>query len=75
MAVGWVVLDQFWAMVERPFLEFLTLGVVPGTNLTVSYEQVLLVSLSLFLILLGLEHLSHAMDAEAKRRFFKQISI
>lgn len=74
-AAGLVAVNQFWAVFERPFLEFLTLGVIPGTTYSFSYEQALLVSLTLFLGLLALEHLSHAMDARAKRRFVEQISL
>lgn len=74
-AAGLVAINRFWAVVERPMLEFLTLGVIPGTNFSFSYEQVLLVSLTIFLGLLMLEHVSHDMDAKARRRFFEQISI
>lgn len=74
-AVGWMILNQFWAVIERPLLEFLALGVIPGTDLSFSYEQVLLVSLTVFLTLLLIEHLGHALDPKARRRFFEQISL
>lgn len=74
-AVGLMAIGRFWAAIERPVLEFLALGILPGTDLTIGYEQVLLITLSLFLMLLALEHLSHSMDKQAKRRFLEQISL
>jgi hypothetical protein len=74
-AAGWVAVNRFWAVIERPLLEFLTLGVIPGTSFAVGYEQALLISLVLFLILLAIEHLSHSLSPEAKRRLLEQLAL
>ena len=69
-----ISLSYFWSSIERPFIEFMALGMVPGTTVILSYDQILMLGLSFFSIWLVLEHLSHSLSKSARRHKAELVS-
>lgn len=68
VAASVLSLNLFWSVIERPFIEFLALGQVPGTGVFLSYEQILLVSLTIFSTWFMIEHLDHVLSGATRRK-------
>lgn len=66
VAASIISLNLLWSVIEQPFMQFLALGIVPGTQITMSYEQILMIGLSFFSFWLLLEHLSHTLNENAR---------
>ena len=61
-------INLLWSVIERPLIELVALGHIPGTGVSLTYEQILLASLTIFSTWLTAEHINHKL----KRPFFKK---
>lgn len=75
LAGGLILAERFWAVIERPFSEFMLLGIIPNTDITLSYEQGLMLTLSILLGWLAIEHHSHLGPKKSKRAWRRHIEL
>ena len=55
----YLFISQYWSALELPFIEFITLGRIPGTDIYLQYSDVLWIGLGIFVFLWALERLSY----------------